>query len=276
MGPIDRAVWYIESHFAEDISLESVARNAALSRFHLTRAFALATGLSVMQYARLRRLSHAARLLAEGQDDVVAVAQAVGYQSHEGFTRAFRDCFGVTPQTVRRLGRIDTLDLLEPLLMNESPRDSIPEPRIAVRGPLLLAGLAQTHTQESSAGIPAQWQAFGPHIGQVPGQTGKSAYGVMYNGDEHGNMDYLAGVEVRDFGSLPAAFTRLRVPEQQFAIFAHPGHISTIRSTWHTIWSVWLPDSGFEPTDAPLIEFYPETFDPATGSGGLELWVPVR
>lgn len=276
MGPIDRAIWYIESHFAQELSLEAVARIAAMSRFQLTRAFGLATGYSIMEYARRRRLSEAARLLAAGQDDVIEVALAVGYQSHEGFSRAFRDCFGVTPQEVRRLGRADHLNLLEPIRMNEDIHHRLAEPRIEMRGPLLLAGIARTYSQASSAGIPGQWQAFGPHVGHVPGQTNNCAYGVMYNGDEHGNMDYLAGVEVRDFSAVPADFTRLRVPEQRYAIFVHPGHVATVRSTWHTIWTVWLPDSGFEPADAPLIEFYPESFDPATGTGGFELWVPVR
>jgi AraC family transcriptional regulator len=45
-------LWFVESHFSEPISLEDIANVAAVSRYHLTRAFGLATGHSVMRYVR--------------------------------------------------------------------------------------------------------------------------------------------------------------------------------------------------------------------------------
>jgi hypothetical protein len=50
----------------------------------------------------------------------------------------------------------------------------------------------------------------------------------------------------------------------------------SIRSTWVTIWNKWLPESGHELVDAPDFERYGEEFDPLTGTGGLELWVPIK
>ena len=44
MNLVGKALWYIETHFAEDISLEDVAAMADVLRFHMSRAFALATG----------------------------------------------------------------------------------------------------------------------------------------------------------------------------------------------------------------------------------------
>ncbi len=76
---------------------------AGVSRFHMVRAFAAATGLSVMRYVRARRLSEAARALADGAPDILALALEADYGSHEAFTRAFRDHFGVTPEAVRGL-----------------------------------------------------------------------------------------------------------------------------------------------------------------------------
>ena len=67
-----------------------------------------------------------------------------------------------------------------------------------------------------------------------------------------------------------------RIPEQKYAVFTHSEHISTIRRTVNTIWNHWLPISGMKAADAPSFERYDEAFDPATGNGGLEIWVPVR
>jgi AraC-like DNA-binding protein len=54
--PVSKAVWYIESRFASDLSPDGIAENAGASRFNLTRAFAATTGLPLVQYVRGRRL----------------------------------------------------------------------------------------------------------------------------------------------------------------------------------------------------------------------------
>src|SRR6201996_3822717 len=98
MNPAQKALWYIESHLATPLSLDDISDVAGVSRFHLVRAFAAATGLSVMRYVRARRLTEAARALAAGAPDILQVALDSDYGSHEAFTRAFRDHFGVTPE----------------------------------------------------------------------------------------------------------------------------------------------------------------------------------
>jgi AraC family transcriptional regulator len=115
-----------------------------------------------------------------------------------------------------------------------------------------------------------------PHLGSVPGQIGRAAFGVRWNGDEEGNFDYLCGVEVSDFSGLPPELAHVRVPAQKYAVFSHREHISTIRSTWATIWNTWLPASGHELVDAPDFERYGLEFDPRTGAGGFEIWVPIK
>ena len=102
------------------------------------------------------------------------------------------------------------------------------------------------------------------------------AYGVCCNGDDAGNFDYIAGVEVSDFSDLPREFAGVRIPGQKYAVFTHRDHISTIRRTVNTIWNQWLPASGLKVADAPNFERYDENFDPLSGNGGLEIWVPVR
>ena len=63
MNPAQKALWYIESHLAEPLTLDDVAGVAGVSRFHLVRAFAAATGVSVMRDVRVRRLSKAVQAL---------------------------------------------------------------------------------------------------------------------------------------------------------------------------------------------------------------------
>jgi AraC family transcriptional regulator len=275
MTIVNKALWYIESHFADEVTLDEIAEACGASRFHLTRAFAAATGRSIMRYVRCRRLTEAARLLSAGACDILAVALEAGYGSHEAFTRAFRGEFGTTPESVRAKRHLTDLQLVEPIKMNETMFTDLAPPRFETSKPLLIAGLSERYTWETSAAIPAQWQRFMPHIGSIAGQAGDTTYGVCCNGDDDGNYDYITGVEVGSFSDIPAEFSRVRIPEQKYAVFQHRDHVSTIRRTINTIWNKWLPESGHAIADAPNFERY-QNFDPRSGTGTIEIWVPLR
>jgi AraC family transcriptional regulator len=276
MNPAQKALWFIESHLAEELTLDEVAAIGGVSRFHMVRAFAAATGLSVMRYVRARRLSEAARALAGGAPDILTLALDADYGSHEAFTRAFRDHFGVTPEAVRSAKPLDHIKLQEPIPMDSTLTDKLQPPRFETSKPLLIAGIGERYNHENNAGIPNQWQRFQQSAGNIPGPIWPVTYGVCCNGDDAGNFDYIAGVEVSDFSDLPREFSSVRIPEQRYAVFAHREHISTVRRTINTIWNHWLPASGLKVADAPNFERYGDTFDPLTGNGGLEIWVPVR
>jgi len=277
MNPAQKALWYIESHLAQALTLDEISDIGGISRFHMVRSFAAATGFSVMRYVRVRRLSEAARALAGGAPDILSLALDADYGSHEAFTRAFRDHFGVTPEAVRTAACLDHLKLQEPILMDSTQLDHLKPPRFETSKPLLVAGLSERCNHDNGgAGIPGLWQRFHQTVDRIPGRVGKVAYGVCCNGDDAGNFDYIAGVEVADFSDLPREFSRVRIPEQKYAVFTHAEHISTIRRSVNTIWNHWLPASGMKVADAPNFERYDEKFDPATGNGGLEIWVPVR
>jgi AraC family transcriptional regulator len=276
LSPANKAIWYVESHLDRDLSLDEVAAHAGVSRYHLSHAFAARTGRPLMAYVRGRRLTMAARALAKGAPDILAVALDAGYNSHEAFTRAFRDQFGLTPEATRAHGHVSQLALVEAIGMDQSVKESLAPPRFVDGKPLLLVGMSEHYSCESSAGVPAQWQRFLPHFPNVPGQLNRKAYGAMYNFDDEGNFDYLCGVEVADFSRAPQGWAHLRLPANRYVVFTHSEHISTIRRTWATIWDSWFPSSGHEVVDAPHFELYDENFNSQTGSGGVEIWIPIR
>lgn len=276
MDPVKKAIWFVEGHLWDEVSLDDVAEVAGLSRFHLVRAFGLATGRSAMRYLRARRLSEAARRLASGAPDILSVALEAGYGSHEAFTRAFRDLFGVTPEHVRWRRSLEDLELVEPIRMDQDLLPHMDPPRIVDAPPQLLVGLVERYRDDTTASMPNQWQRFGPWIGAIPAQKDAAAYGVVHNADEDGNCDYMTGVEVADFSDAPAELARLRLPAQRYAVFAHPGHISEIQRVWRTIYGRELAALPVETADAPFLERYGETFDARTGSGGFEIWIPLK
>src|SRR3954470_5053849 len=141
MNPAQKALWFIESHLSDPLTLEEVAAIAGVSRFHLVRAFAAATGFSVMRYVVARRLSEAARALANGAPNILSVALDADYGSHEAFTRAFRDHFGVTPELVRATTCLEKLKLQEPIMMDSTALDHLKPPRVLTEKAFLVAGI---------------------------------------------------------------------------------------------------------------------------------------
>ena len=276
MNPVVKALWYIESHLGEEITLDDVASAAGVSRFHMSRAFGDALDKSVMRYVRARRLTEAARQLADGAPDILSVALEAGYGSHEAFTRAFREQFGLTPEQLRSERRTETIELVEANLMDtKQTHAKLEKPRFVDGKPMLIAGIGARFEYGNMDGIPAQWQRFNQHIGNIPGEVDGAAYGVCTASDANG-FDYISGVEVSGFSDIDPEFMRIRIPAQRYAVFAHRDHISTIRNTMRAIWSDWLPQSGHEIAEAPTLERYGKAFDPDTGNGGLEVWLPIK
>ena len=189
------------------MTLDEISAVAKVSRFHLVRAFGEATGFSMMRYVRARRLTEAARALAAGAPDILALALDADYGSHEAFTRAFRDHFGMTPEAVREATCLSHLKLEEPIMLDSAALENLPARRFEIGKPLLVAGLGERYTWESGAAIPGQWQRFQQSVQNIPNQIGNVTYGVCCNSDDAGNFDYIAGVEVADFSDLPREFS---------------------------------------------------------------------
>ena len=245
-------------------------KTAGVSRFHLSRAFGWATGWSVMRYVRARRLTEAARTLAGGAANILTVALDAGYGSHEAFTRAFRDQFGLTPEAVRACGQLETLQLMEPITMSTEPTGTIGEPRIEQGAAMRIAGLQDHFAFEELGGLPALWQRVRPLLGHIEGQVGAVAYGVCFNTDETG-FDYIAGVEVAagtpiaaDLSSLlcgPAALSPCSPTPATSPPCAAP--------SWRSSTTGCRSRSrATGPEDAPVFERYDQRFDPRTGRAG--------
>jgi AraC family transcriptional regulator len=165
---------------------------------------------------------------------------------------------------------------MEPIKMSEDLLTDLQPPRIENGRTLLIAGMGQRYNSETSAGIPEQWQRFGPHIGNIPTQIGRDTYGVLCNGDEQGTIEYISGVEVSEFRGIPKDWRCLTIPKQKYLVFSCHDHISSIRRVWTTIWNKWLPESPYRVVKGPEFEHYPPNFDPVTGTGGYEIWLPVE
>jgi len=98
---LGRALTFIKEHFSEEISLEDVAREAGLSRYHFCRLFRHETGLTFLEYLQDLRVRRAQALLADRYLRITEVAYTVGFGDLSHFDRTFRRMVGRSPSEYR-------------------------------------------------------------------------------------------------------------------------------------------------------------------------------
>lgn len=148
------------------------------------------------------------------------------------------------------------------------------DPRLAGEGPATLAGPAGRYDMASRATIPDQWRRFARQGGsRLDGVLWGACYAMSDDG-----FSYLSGVA--DGGPLEEGWRRASLGPTEWAVFAHCGGIAALPTTMQAIFGHWLPASGRSVAAAidgteGFLERYGETFDPRTGSGEIEVWLPL-
>jgi len=98
---VEAAKAYLASRMSERVTLGAVAQAVGASPFHLARLFRRRTGAPVHRYLMCLRLRASLERLADGANDLTALALELGFSSHSHFTDSFRREFGRTPSDVR-------------------------------------------------------------------------------------------------------------------------------------------------------------------------------
>lgn len=92
---------YILKHVTEDISLADLANEASYSPWYAHRLFKELIGLSPAEYIRKIRLTEAAKQIKNDNCKIIDAAMEIGFESADGFTRAFIKEFGIKPSSYK-------------------------------------------------------------------------------------------------------------------------------------------------------------------------------
>ena len=99
---VSKALSIIHKRYSEELDVETLAREAGVSRTVLGERFGELIGEPPMRYCARWRMRMAANMLRDGKASTANVAYAVGFNSEAAFNRAFKRVFGVPPATWRR------------------------------------------------------------------------------------------------------------------------------------------------------------------------------
>ena len=99
---VQEALNYISGHIQEELSLEHIAGQFYVSKYHLSHAFSREVGVSVYRYIMMRRLLMARQLLAAGES-AGQVCRSCGFSDYTSFYRAFKSEYGISPRAFATL-----------------------------------------------------------------------------------------------------------------------------------------------------------------------------
>jgi AraC family transcriptional regulator len=284
MRRIEAGLAYIEAHLFERPSLAAIAQSSGVSPWHFHRVFVALTGETPASYTWKRQLAEICRRLVETGEPLVDVALDTGFESQASFTRAFTRHVGVSPARYRRAGVVSPTYRYAPLdvasLVRRRRWRETMEPRIVRRPAFHAIGRAGRFTPATTSRIAELWEGFvrGP-IDAVPHRRGRHTLGLCLDADpatvEQAGFTYVAAVEVEHLDVVPPGMVALTVPASTYAVFTHHGHISRLPDTVKQVWGHALPASPFVHVPTPDFELYDERWDPTTGEGDIDLYVPI-
>jgi len=279
---LQRAIDFVEARLFDELPLATIARAATCSPWHFHRLFTSLTGETPASYVRKRRLADICRRLVETKEPLVDLALGCGFESQATFTRAFTRDIGVSPGRFRKERLLAVTHRYPPLdlaaLLARARREFM-EPRIVRLPAFHIVGMAGRFTPATTSHIPLLWERFVPCMDRIPYRRRSHTLGVCVDADpstiEQDGFTYVAGVEVERIGAVPEGLMALTVPANAYAVFTHTGHIAHFPDTVKQVWGRWLPASRYRHVPAPDLEWYDEQWNPETGEGEIDIYVPV-
>lgn len=92
----------LTENLSERVTIEALSRKYLMNTTTLKRVFKEVYGETIAAHMKKHRMEAAAALLVQTQDDISAIAQAVGYESQSRFTSVFKETYGELPTEYRR------------------------------------------------------------------------------------------------------------------------------------------------------------------------------
>ncbi|WP_251861493.1 AraC family transcriptional regulator [Clostridium sp. Marseille-Q2269] len=287
---ISECIEYIEKNIKSELTPEIIAKKCGYSVFHFSRIFNINKGITLMEYVKKRRLSLAAIELFEGKR-IIDIALEYGFETHNGFSKAFKKEFGFSPQQyVKCMGNYynkkQNVELggyiMNPII--------IKKPGFKVAGYGIKTNITNSNYTKDIASF---WTNYnGENLESKmykilnPPKHGEVGICVPSN-KENGDAVYLLGVIVDNFHDVTDEMITVEVPDATYAVFTTPPVDTSkdldnvefpdaIRNTWKYIFEKWFKDSGYVFDESKLdFEFYDERCHGRKDTV-MEIYVPVK
>lgn len=274
---------YVEKNLMDSLEDAEIQKIAGVSAYHFRRMFSYLSGMSLSEYVKQRRLSEANKELVQGAK-VTDVAFRYGYQSLDGFSRAFKEWSGFLPSEVMKLHVQKTLprftfyiDIRGGTAMEwkMEKKEAFYVVGVSGRVPVQFEGenqaiveLAQSITEEQRTAMRASGDLYPKQVVNVSYELDE---GFL---EEKGSLRHMLGY-LSSQPSNETTLEHLSVEAGEWAIFSVTGPFPDAMQQLHArIYAEWLPSSDYELREAPMLSF--TRFEEPVERRYSEVWVAVK
>lgn len=282
---MQRVLDHIDRHLDGDLDLDAVSRAAAFSKFHFHRQFKATFGISLHRYVQLSRLRRASKLLAHGQDaSVTNIALNAGYETPDGFARAFRQRFGQSPSDFRKspdwapwIAAFHPLNVARSKIMKTT--FSPDQVSIRIVPPTRVAIFEHRGDPETIDATVQSFIAWRKAAGLSPRTN--PTFNIWYSerrpvDPANYRMDLCVGLNAdQPFEPRDDAVKAGEIPGGRCAVLRVTGNTHNLEPAALYLYRDWLPASGEEVRDFPI---YCQRFfldQPELGTAA-ELFLPLK
>ena len=215
-----------------------------------------------MDFVQKRKLQFALYELMQGKK-IIQIALDYGFETHSGFTKAFKRCFGCPPSLYRLHCPISLPQKLDLLSLREKQTGGIVmQPKILQKESFIIAGKTFESKMEKvsfTRDAPAFWdqrisvdEAIERTLYDLLSPEKHGEYCINLNRTELKNsFTYIFAVNYDQNAQLPNGLTKLKISAATYAVFRTPlveveQFVSSIKGTWQYILEDWLPHSLYE------------------------------
>jgi len=257
MNPVDlvhEVLIFIEAHLCEPLEVTRVTEKSGFSSWHFQRVFRAMTGVSIAEYIRLRRLTVACEELRRG-GKIIEVALEVGYDSHEGFTRAFTKVYGISPSSFQKtkarmqiyFAPLHLADLrqVKDLSSMECTRRDTFHRFFATRYVDECSILMRNSTQNKM--IPDLWKTMTEAKHEILPLLEPSFFGICESLPSSGDgldsfevIRYHVGLPVKEGFCIPSSYQPVVLSEGAYAVFSKKCSLDNLSTIYRYIYGQWL------------------------------------
>ncbi|MCH4886374.1 AraC family transcriptional regulator [Acidaminobacter sp. JC074] len=242
---IQDTIDYIEDNIDSPMDADTISSHVSLSTSYLKKIFKAITDISLIEYARARKLNHCLKLLSESSMTISQIAFQNGYDYEQSFSRAFKKQFGLSPKYYRDHPKeIKITPKLDLSFIFEIKDALIVKPVFKRLPAFKIGGLRHHVTLEDKFKYKPSRLARDFHFNHK-----KSIQNPVRNNDYYGYtlpdpLDdmatyYYTGLKITEDSILPDRYQAIDIPEQTYIVFRFIGNFDPIDITWEHLKTIW-------------------------------------
>lgn len=267
IAAINRVLDWIETHLAEDVSLQKLADVAGFSSFHFHRLFVASTGETVHALVMRLREARALALIRHAPfKSLTSIALESGFGSSSNLARTFARRYNVKPSALRsREAWTSFLMQRRPeasisSAQSQAPASVLTAPRIEQWPALPLAYVRVFAAYLNPGALVAAYRQIEDWADARAIERGQSRLIGMSIDDPavvplaKCRYDFCRETTVREKAS--AGIHHRILPASRWAVLPCQGDLEQVDQSWRYLFAEWLPRSGWQPANLPALEVF--------------------